>query len=139
MQPELILKNLPALFAALLVAILFIQSGLDKVFDWKGNMEWLTGHFSKSFLSGFVWIMLAKLTVLELATGIASAVGIVYFLVTGSTAVIFWAATLGALTVVGLFFGQRIAKDYPGAAVLVPYFILLTALMYLTNPYTRVS
>ncbi|MEQ1645133.1 MAG: DoxX family protein [Pyrinomonadaceae bacterium] len=139
MQPELILKNLPALFAALLVAILFIQSGLDKVFDWKGNMEWLTGHFSKSFLSGFVWIMLAKLTVLELATGIASAAGIVYFLAAGTTIVIFWAAALGALTVIGLFFGQRIAKDYPGAAVLVPYFILLLGLMYLTNPYTRVG
>ena len=38
-------KNLPALFAGLLVAILFIQSGLDKGFDWKGNLEWLTGHF----------------------------------------------------------------------------------------------
>ena len=139
MQPEMILKNLPALFAALLVAILFIQSGLDKVFDWKGNMDWLTGHFSKTFLSGFVWIMLAKLTVLELATGIASAAGIVYFLAAGSTVVIFWAATLGAATVIGLFFGQRIAKDYPGAAVLVPYFILLMGLMYLTNPYLKVS
>ena len=139
MQLDLILKNLPALFATLLVAILFIQSGLDKVFDWKGNMEWLTGHFSKTFLSSFVWIMLAKLTVLELATGIASAAGIVYFLAAGSMIVIFWAATLGALTVIGLFFGQRIAKDYPGAAVLVPYFILLTGLMYLTNPYAKVS
>ena len=128
-----------ALLAALLVAILFIQSGLDKVFDWKGNMKWLTGHFSKTFLSRFVWIMLAKLTVLELATGLASLAGIVYFLLTGSTVVIFWAATLGALTVIGLFFGQRVAKDYPGAAVLVPYFILLTALMYLTNPYTKLS
>ncbi len=138
MQPELILKNLPALFAALLVAILFIQSGLDKVSDWKGNMDWLTGHFSKTFLSGFVWVMLAKLTVLELATGIASAAGIVYFLAAGSTVVIFWAATLGSATVIGLFFGQRIAKDYPGAAVLVPYFILLMGVMYLTNPYSKI-
>ena len=40
-----LLKNLPAVFAALLVAILFIQSALDKVFDWKGNLEWITGHF----------------------------------------------------------------------------------------------
>lgn len=137
MQLDLILKDLPALLAALLVAILFIQSGLDKVFDWKGNMEWLTGHFSRTFLSGFVGIMLAKLTVLELATGIASAAGIIYFLAAGTTIIIFWAATLGALTVTGLFFGQRIAKDYPGAAVLVPYFILLLGLMYLTNPYTK--
>jgi len=139
MQVELILKNLPALFAALLVAILFIQSGLDKVFDWKGNMEWLTGHFSKTFLSSFVWVMLAKLTVLELATGIASGAGIIYFLAAGSTVVIFWAAALGSLTVIGLFFGQRLAKDYPGAAVLVPYFILLAGLMYVTNPYTKIS
>lgn len=137
MQLDLILKNLPALFAALLVAILFIQSGLDKVFDWKGNMEWLTGHFSKTFLSSFVWIMLAKLTVLELATGLLSAFGIIYFLVYGSTIVIFWAAALGALTVVGLFFGQRISKDYAGAAILVPYFILLLALIWLTNPYPK--
>jgi hypothetical protein len=130
-------KNLPALLAALFLAILFIQSGLDKVFDWKGNLEWLTGHFSKTFLSRYVWIMLAKLTVLELATGMLSGVGVIYFLITGSTIVIFWAGVLGALTVIGLFFGQRLAKDYPGAAVLVPYFILLLIVLLLTNPYTR--
>lgn len=128
-------KNLPALLAALFVAILFIQSGLDKVFDWKGNLEWLTGHFSKTFLNRFVWIMLAKLTVLELATGILSGVGVVYCLATGSTIVIFYAAVLGALTVIGLFFGQRLAKDYPGAAVLVPYFILLLIMIVLTTPF----
>ncbi len=137
MQIDDIFKNLPALLAALFVAILFIQSGLDKVFDWKGNLEWLTGHFSKTFLSGFVWIMLAKLTVLELATGILSSFGIIYFLITGSTIVIFYAAVLGALTITGLFFGQRLAKDYPGAAVLVPYFILLLIQIYLTNPFAR--
>lgn len=134
MQTDEIGKNLPALLTALFVAILFIQSGLDKVFDWKGNLEWLTGHFSKTFLSRFVWIMLAKLTVLELATGILSGVGIVYFLATGSTIMIFYAAFLGALTVIGLFFGQRLAKDYPGAAILVPYFILLLIMMILSRP-----
>lgn len=137
MNNQNLLASLPALLAALFVAILFIQSGLDKVFDWKGNLEWLTGHFSKTFLSKFVWIMLAKLTVLELATGFLSAAGIIYFLVTGSTIVIFYAAVLGALTVIGLFFGQRLAKDYPGAAVLVPYFILLLIMIVLTTPYPR--
>ena len=134
MSLEIILRHLPELFGALLVAILFLQSSLDKVFDWKGNMEWLTGHFSKTFLSPFVWIMLAKLTVLELATGLLNAVGIIYFLIYGSTVVIFYGASLGALTLVGLFFGQRVAKDYPGAAVLVPYFLLMLSLVYLTTP-----
>ena len=51
---EILFKNLPAVFAALFVAILFIQSSLDKVFDWKGNVEFLTEHFSKTFLAGTV-------------------------------------------------------------------------------------
>ena len=128
-----IIKNLPALFAALLVAILFIQSGLDKVFDWKGNMEWLNGHFSKTFLAPMVAMMLATITVMELATGFLSGAGIIYFLATGSLAVIFWASAIGAASITALFFGQRVAKDYPGAAVLVPYFLLLLVLMFLTN------
>lgn len=130
-----ILKNLPALLAALLVAILFIQSGLDKVFDWKGNLGWLTGHFSKTFLAPMVPVMLATITVMELGAGLLAAAGIVYFLIAGTTVLIFYAAVLGALSVLALFFGQRIAKDYPGAAVLVPYFILLLILIVLTNPY----
>lgn len=137
MHLEDIAKNLPALLGALLVAILFIQSGLDKVFDWKGNVEWLKGHFSKTFLAGLVPLMLVKITIIELAAGLMSAAGIVYFLLAGSTALIFWAAVVGAAGVVALFFGQRIAKDYPGAAVLVPYFVLLMILMVLTNPYSK--
>jgi hypothetical protein len=133
MMIDQILRNLPALFAALLVAILFIQSGLDKVLDWKGNHGWLTGHFSKTFLAPMVTMMLATITVMELATGFLSAAGIIYFLVTGSLAVIFWASVIGAASITGLFFGQRIAKDYPGAAVLIPYFLLLIVLMFLTN------
>jgi len=135
MHLEDIAKNLPALFAALLVSILFIQSGLDKVFDWKGNLEWLTGHFSKPFLRGMVPVMLATITVMELATGFASAFGIIKFLLTGSLDLIFYASVVGATSITALFFGQRVAKDYPGAAVLVPYFILVIVLMYLANPF----
>lgn len=129
-----IIKNLPALLASAFVAVLFIQSGLDKVFDWKGNLEWLTGHFSKTFVAGMVPVMLAMITVMEVATGFLAAAGVVYFLATGSTAVMFAAGALGAASITALFFGQRIAKDYAGAAVLVPYFILLLALMLLTSP-----
>lgn len=130
-----IIKNLPALLGAILVAILFIQSGLDKVFDWKGNLEWLKGHFSKTFLASMVPMMVATITVMELLAGLTSAAAVVYFLVTGSTTMIFCGASVGAVSIIALFFGQRIAKDYAGAAVLVPYFILLGLLMTITNPY----
>jgi hypothetical protein len=137
MHVEEIAKNLPALFAALLVSILFIQSGLDKVFDWKGNLEWLNGHFSKTVLSGMVPMMLGTVTLMELATGFLSAIGIIYFLATGSLLLIFIASIIGTTSITALFFGQRVAKDYPGAAILVPYFILMLILMYLTNPYAK--
>ena len=138
MTLEEIGKNLPALLGALIVSILFIQSGLDKVFDWKGNLEWLTGHFSKTFLRGTVPPMLATITLMELATGFLSGIGLVYFLITNSINLVFYASILGAASIVALFFGQRVAKDYAGAAVLIPYFILLIILMYLTNPFLKV-
>jgi hypothetical protein len=128
-----VVKHLPELFAALFLAILFIQSALDKVFDWKGNLEWLTGHFAKTPLAKMVPMMLATITVMELLTGVLAAVGIIYVLATGSTTVIFCAAVVGATAITALFFGQRVAKDYAGAAVLVPYFILLLITIYLTS------
>ena len=137
MHVDELLRNLPAAFGALLLSILFIQSGLDKVFDWKGNIGWLTGHFEKTFMGGMVPMLLATLTVLELAAGFLSAAGIIYFVVVGSAAVIFWASVVAAATFCALFFGQRLAKDYPGAAVLVPYFLLTLVIMFMTNPYTR--
>lgn len=137
MRLEEIGKNLPALFCALLICVLFIQSGLDKVFDRKGNLEWLTGHFSETFLKGMVPIMLATITLMELATGILSAIGIIYFFAVGSLSIIFYASIIGATSITALFFGQRVAKDYPGAAVLIPYFLLLIAMMYLTSTFSR--
>jgi hypothetical protein len=137
MTLDVILKNLPALFSALIVAVLFIESGLDKVFDRAGNLDWLNGHFSKTFLSGTVGLTLTAITFLELATGFLAAVGIIYFFAAGSLVVIFAASVIGAAAITALFFGQRVAKDYPGAAVLVPYFLLMIVLMLLSQPATR--
>lgn len=134
---EQILEKLPALTAAIFVAVLFIQSGFDKVLDWKGNLGWLTGHFSKTFFAKMVPMMLGTITLLELAAGVLAAVGVIYFLAAGSLNVIFYSSIVCSASLTALFFGQRIAKDYPGAAVLVPYFILSLILMYLTNPYAK--
>ena len=133
LTPE-ITKNLPALFAALLTATLFIQSGVDKVVDWQGNLSFLKDHFSKSFVAPMVTPMLAAITVMELATGFLSAAGLIYFFAAGSLLLVFYASVIGAASIAALFFGQRVAKDYAGAAVLVPYFILMLLMMYLSSP-----
>jgi hypothetical protein len=114
------------------LAITFLQSGLDKVLDWKGNLGWLTGHFSKSPLRGVVAPMLATLTLLELTAGAVSAAGGVALVLSGGTRLALAGAALSGLSFLALFFGQRMAKDYAGAAGLVPYFLVsLVALLSL--------
>lgn len=110
--------------STLLLAITFLHSGLDKVTDWKGNLGWLTGHFSKSLLRGVVAPLLLTLTVLELATGVLCAAGLVPLLLSGGTWLALRGVALSGLTFVALFFGQRMARDYVGAAGLVPYFLV---------------
>ena len=59
------------------LAILFLQSGIDKILDRRGNFEWLKGHFAKSPLAGIVPLLLISITILEVAAGVLSAVGCV--------------------------------------------------------------
>jgi hypothetical protein len=119
------------IFASVLLAILFLQSGIDKVVDRRGNLEWLTGHFAKSFLAGMVPLMVSLITVLELAAGGLSAIGAGSILLRGESCLAFYGAVVAGLTLIALFFGQRVAKDYPGAASLVPYFLLTSMAIYL--------
>src|SRR5215467_1604604 len=116
---------------AALLAILFLQSGIDKIVDRRGNMEWLTGHFAKSPLAGTVPALLTAITILELAAGVLSTLGCVLLLLLRDSTVAFCGAVMSAVSIVALFFGQRIAKDYAGAAVLVPYFLLALLAIYL--------
>ena len=111
------------ILTAAFLAILFLQSGLDKVVDFKGNLGWLQGHFAKSPLRGQVAPMLVVITLTETAAGVACAIGAVLLATGGAATVATWGAQLAALNIVMLFFGQRMAKDYAGAASLVPYFI----------------
>ena len=110
--------------ATAMLAICFLQSGIDKVVDFKGNLAWLTGHFSKTPLRSQVAPMLVVVTILECAAGALCAVGVVQLALGNGTKAALYGAELSGLNIVMLFFGQRIAKDYAGAATLVSYFIL---------------
>lgn len=126
------------LISSLLLAILFLQSGLDKVFDWKGNLSWLNGHFSKTPFKKVVPMLLGTITLAELAAGLLSAFGVIALLTSGSGTWALYGAELAALSLLMLFFGQRIAKDYAGAATLVSYavFTLLTILLHVDAAWT---
>ncbi len=108
-------------------AILFLQSGIDKVLDRKGNLDWLTGHFAKSPLAGMVPLLLGVITLMELAAGALCAVGCVMVLLRHDSTIAFYGVVLSGIALLALFFGQRMAKEYPGAAALVPYFLVVIA------------
>jgi hypothetical protein len=108
-------------------AILFLQSGIDKVIDRRGNLEWLTGHFAKSPLAGMVPVLLGVVTIMELSAGALSALGCVLILLRHDSTIAFYGAIFAGLALLALFFGQRMAKEYPGAAALVPYFLVVIA------------
>src|SRR6188474_3178747 len=112
------------IFASAFLAILFLQSGIDKIVDRRGNFEWLKGHFAKSLLAGIVPLLLTSITILEVAAGALSGVGCLLIIILKDSTIAFYGAILSAAAVTALFFGQRMAKDYAGGAVLVPYFLL---------------
>lgn len=106
----------------LFLAIIYLQSGLDKVFDWKGNKSWLEGHFQKSFLSGVVVPMLGVITLVEIITGAFALCGVVCLLWCSDESCIYYALLLSLASLLMLLFGQRIAKDYDGSKTIAIYF-----------------
>lgn len=114
----LVAKVLVCLF----FAVLFLQSGFDKVTDWKGNLAWLTGHFSKTMFAKTVPLLLATVTLLELASGFLCLGGAGSILFKGPYWIPQAGLTLCLVSLLMLFTGQRIAKDYAGAATLASYF-----------------
>jgi hypothetical protein len=113
------------------LAIVFLQSSLDKMVDWKNNLSWLKGHFSKTIFSGLVPVLLGVITFVELAAGLLS-LGGVWEAATERPGTL---AYLGAITsctaLLMLLLGQRIAKDYDGARTLVIYLIPAVFLVFL--------
>ena len=116
---------------SLFIAIVFLKSAIDKIVDWSGNLSWLKGHFSKTFLSGIVSPMLGLLTLTELATGIMGVIGTICIICCADQSCSFIAVVLSIVCYLMLIFGQRIAKDYDGAKTIAIYFgVSLLSLLF---------
>lgn len=117
-------------FVCAFFAVLFLQSGFDKVFDFSGNLGWMQPHFSSSPFKAMVPALLTVMMVIEVSAGAMSGLGAVMVLLGALN----WGVIgLGicCLALVSLFAGQRVAKDYAGAAVLATYFGLALIGLYL--------
>lgn len=119
-----LLHLLPVLLCCTFFAILFLQSGLDKVFNYAGNLAYFQDHFSKSPLAKTVVFLMPMITAMETAAGFCSTAGVAEILFSQKKYFALAGLFLSAASLLSLFFGQRLAKDYGGAASLVPYFLV---------------
>jgi hypothetical protein len=76
-------------------------------------------------------LMVTAITILEVAAGLLSGVGFLALIFAHNAAIAFYGATVSAIAILCLFFGQRMAKEYAGAAILVPYFLVTLVAIYL--------
>ena len=121
----------PLLVLAFL-AITFLQSGYDTIKDWKGNVVWLTGHFTNTVLAKQVPFALGIILLLEIVSGVLCVSGIIQHLMQEVVlrGLGFYGAILSSITLLFLLFGQRLAKDYDGARTIVIYFIPAVVAVY---------
>lgn len=110
---------------SLFAGVLFLQSGLDKIFDFKGNKGYIQSVFAKTFFNSFSGILFVIIIILEVLAGISAFFGGIFYFVEGQKDFAILGLELSLLSLLCLFTGQRIAKDYAGAASLVGYFLLM--------------
>ncbi len=127
------MNNITSILILIFLAITFLQSGYDKLFYWKDNVDWLKDHFSKTPLRNNVPLALANILVLELISGILCIVGCIELLVNNGRLFGFYGAVFSCITLLMLLFGQRLAKDYDGARTIVIYFIPAILAVYWLN------
>lgn len=127
LDPDFVIEVALASF----LAIVFLQSGLDKATDFSGNRAYLEELFRDSPLGGPVGPLLLCVTFFEVAAGALSALGVVFLLFGGSATPAYFGAILATIALLMVLFGQRLAKAYADAAVIAPYFLVSCFAIYI--------
>ncbi|TXD49984.1 DoxX family membrane protein [Polaribacter sp. IC073] len=128
------LSNYPTEVLILLFLIVtFIQSGVDKLLDWKGNVSFIKEHFKHSPLKNSVPLLLGIILIVELVAGILMIIGAYQLYTSEAKEIALLGIELSAITLIFLLIGQRLAKDYAGAMSLAVYFIITVFGIFLLN------
>lgn len=118
-----ILEHPTEILILLFLIVTFLQSGIDKLTDWKGNLSFIKDHFKNSPLKNTVPLLLGIILIVELVASIFMIYGIYEITVKGTKEFALYGVELSAVTLILLLIGQRLAKDYAGAMTLAVYFM----------------
>ena len=112
------------LFVLAFFLIVFIQSSLDKIFDYKGNLNFLNDLLKIHFSPPLIVFALISVTILEFISGILCLIGIIEFIFNDSNLIGLLGLIIGSIALLVLLFGQRVSKNNDGAKTIAVYFIL---------------
>lgn len=128
---KFILFNTTEIILLLFLVITFLQSGIDKITDWNGNISWLKDHFKSTFLGKMVPLSVGIILATEIFAGLLCTIGIIEILAYGTRYFATMGTVLSCVTLLLLLFGQRLAKDYEGAKTIAVYFIPAIFALYI--------
>ena len=97
----------------------------EKLVDFNGYNAFLKQHFKMSFFSSNSKVLLILLIIINTLTSLALIVSTLNTLIQPNTPLLKGTLILTAINTLLLLIGQRIAKDFQGAANLGIYFILI--------------
>lgn len=117
-------ENIAFLFVLAFFLIVFLQSGVDKIVDYKGNLAFLKGLFKAFFPAPLITLALISVTILEVISGVLCLIGIGDFIFNDSSIVGLLGLITGSLALLILLFGQRVSKNYEGSKTIAIYFII---------------
>ena len=128
------LSNYPAEVLLLIFLIItFIQSGIDKLLDWNGNISFIKEHFKNSPLKNTVPLLLGIILIVEIIAGVLMSIGVYELYTSEAKEIALLGVELSAIALIFLLIGQRLAKDYAGAMSLGVYFIITIGGVFLLN------
>tara|TARA_B110000037_G_scaffold24320_1_gene28018 strand:- start:1940 stop:2338 length:399 start_codon:yes stop_codon:yes gene_type:complete len=128
------LSNYPAEVLLLIFLIItFIQSGIDKLLDWNGNISFIKEHFKNSPLKNTVPLLLGIILIVEIIAGFLMSIGVYELYTSEAKEIALLGVELSAIALIFLLIGQRLAKDYAGAMSLGVYFIITVGGVFLLN------
>ena len=112
------------ILSSIFFSIVFFQSGIDKIVDRKGNLNFFESHFKNTLFHKVHSQALTILLFFELVAASLCAYGCLFSIIYKNTVFIFYGLLVASFVLLSLLLGQRIAKDYIGAADITIYFIL---------------
>ena len=112
------------ILVSIFFSIVFFQSSIDKINDRQGNLRFFNNHFKGTFFQNYTSMSLNLLALLEITSAFLCFLGVFYKLLYHDSIFIYYGLILIAIVLLSLLLGQRLAKDYAGAADITIYFIL---------------